>query len=725
MEENYKIQWSDDLEGYIKIFGTFIFEGGIHDFYPYKQDDKYSYCSLEETIAKKLCKDYCVVFFDHEKQCTRSIDETCDENTGKPKANEKNPFNSFQFYEDEVFDSNGNRVKNPNIKLFKEYYTDEYLRTKSSTETRKSQADLSLDAKRIRDAMSEFQEKRKDEKFKECKPFLFILKNVSRIMTNPGSPKEDEHIVLMELFSATQLQDSECRMMILVDKINDLPTWFEAENTNSAIKKIYLPTPDSEFRKTFFVRELQSSMILDPNEKKANDLIGKFAAFTEGFSLRRLLQLKQFILENIQDERIKQVRYIQDTTMKFNVGVQKDPWKNPDLREKVSGIADEIKDGGISGQDHVLVSIQKQLRAAVTGVNRTNENDRRPRAIFFLAGPTGTGKTEVTKCLTVKFFENVDSMIRFDMSEFKDEHTDARLFGAPPGYVGYEAGGELTRAVKNNPFRVILFDEIEKASPKIWDKFLQILGDGRLTDGKGETVYFSQSIIIFTSNLGITATERLTEVQLASVKEGLAKEEKDLADSLEGLSPDSPDFKDIMKKLKDCVDRYASFEGLSIATKSRPYFSYFKELGYQSLDELFDEYVSEVVKSRIKNYFESIGRREVLGRIGEDNILVYHFISEDVAKVIAKNRIKKFVRCTKDENEAQLSLTVSPEAEEYICNLAKQPNVLDLGGRGIVTCVDKELADPVSEFIFDNPGTGLNAELSVNAFGKLYCKKVD
>ena len=125
-----------------------------------------------------------------------------------------------------------------------------------------------------------------------------------------------------------------------------------------------------------------------------------------------------------------------------------------------------------------------------------------PQGILFFAGPTGVGKTELAKSLAEVLFGAEDAYIRFDMSEFSAEHSEARLIGAPPGYIGHAAGGELTNAVRERPFSVLLFDEIEKAHPRILDKFLQILDDGRLTDGGGNTVYFSESLIIFTSNIG-------------------------------------------------------------------------------------------------------------------------------------------------------------------------------------------------------------------------------
>ena len=126
------------------------------------------------------------------------------------------------------------------------------------------------------------------------------------------------------------------------------------------------------------------------------------------------------------------------------------------------------------------------------------------------------GKTELAKSLAEFIFGDENACIRFDMSEYNHEHSDQRLVGAPPGYVGYEAGGQLTNAVKEKPFCVLLFDEIEKAHGRILDKFLQILEDGRLTDGKGETVYFSESIIIFTSNIG--AAEVSAEMDSKEVK---------------------------------------------------------------------------------------------------------------------------------------------------------------------------------------------------------------
>ena len=137
------------------------------------------------------------------------------------------------------------------------------------------------------------------------------------------------------------------------------------------------------------------------------------------------------------------------------------------------------------------------IKRAVMGVGAPRRGGR-PRGVAFLAGPTGVGKTELAKTITSLLFGDESAYIRFDMSEFSAEHSDQRLIGAPPGYLGYDVGGGLTNAIREKPFSLLLFDEIEKAHPRILDKFLQILDDGVLTSGRGDRVYFSEALIVFT-----------------------------------------------------------------------------------------------------------------------------------------------------------------------------------------------------------------------------------
>src|SRR5690606_5272719 len=152
----------------------------------------------------------------------------------------------------------------------------------------------------------------------------------------------------------------------------------------------------------------------------------------------------------------------------------------------------------IIGQQNAVAAIADAIRRARSGL----KDPKRPIGSFIFLGSSGVGKTELAKALAEFMFDDEDAMLRIDMSEYREQHTVSRLFGAPPGYVGYEEGGQLTEAVRRRPYRVILFDEIEKAHPEVWNALMQILEDGRMTDGQGRTVDFRNSVIIMTSNLG-------------------------------------------------------------------------------------------------------------------------------------------------------------------------------------------------------------------------------
>jgi ATP-dependent Clp protease ATP-binding subunit ClpA len=187
----------------------------------------------------------------------------------------------------------------------------------------------------------------------------------------------------------------------------------------------------------------------------------------------------------------------------YKYGIRDNPWNDPDLTVKFKRAETDFEKR-VKGQKAAIVKSLDIVKRAVTGMSGIQHSSHgKPRGILFFAGPTGTGKTETAKTLAETIFGDENRCIRFDMSEYSQSHSDQKLLGAPPGYIGYDAGGQLTNAVKANPFSILLFDEIEKAHPSIFDKFLQILEDGRMTDGQGNTVYFSETIIIFTSNLGI------------------------------------------------------------------------------------------------------------------------------------------------------------------------------------------------------------------------------
>jgi ATP-dependent Clp protease ATP-binding subunit ClpB len=166
-------------------------------------------------------------------------------------------------------------------------------------------------------------------------------------------------------------------------------------------------------------------------------------------------------------------------------------------REKLLQMEDKLGER-VVGQDEALVAVSNAIRRARAGL----QDSRRPMGSFLFLGPTGVGKTELTKALAEFLFDDDQAILRMDMSEYMEKHSVARLIGAPPGYVGYEEGGALTESVRRRPYQVVLFDEIEKAHPDVFNVLLQVLDDGRLTDGQGRTVDFSNTLLIMTSNLG-------------------------------------------------------------------------------------------------------------------------------------------------------------------------------------------------------------------------------
>lgn len=284
----------------------------------------------------------------------------------------------------------------------------------------------------------------------------------------------------------------------IVERDSDLPDWLTVDNPR--LRTIPVAVPDSLTRKSLSQTLLKSlPAAQQASQEQLAQWAETFVNLTEGLLLSDMNSIAQLG----RNEGLK-ASEIADAVRRYKVGVTDDPWRKID-RTKIAG-AEEFIRARVKGQDHAAIHMLDIVKRAVTGVGRSSTNGR-PRGVAFLAGPTGVGKTELAKTITSLLFGDESAYIRFDMSEFSAEHADQRLIGAPPGYVGYDAGGELTNAIREKPFSVVLFDEIEKAHPRILDKFLQVLDDGVLTSGRGDRVYFSEAIILFTSNLGIYRTD--------------------------------------------------------------------------------------------------------------------------------------------------------------------------------------------------------------------------
>lgn len=341
-------------------------------------------------------------------------------------------------------------------------------------------------------------------------PVACIMDFASRLTVRNDSLNQGEHTLfssaLMHSISAKprphggvgNKQPFFNTIVWVVDKEGDLPAWMTLGNPS--IRHIPIPKPDRTQRQFLVPNLLQAfDKNAELSEAERSDAENDYVEDTEGLLLMDL----QAIMQLSRSEHLS-AKQVSAAVRRYKVGVTEDPWQKiskSKIRDGIPFIQSRVK-----GQDHAVTHMLDIIKRAITGVGGTGRKGR-PRGVVFLAGPSGVGKTELAKTVTSLLFGDEGAYIRFDMSEFSAEHSDQRLIGAPPGYVGYDVGGELTNAIREKPFSVLLFDEIEKSHPRILDKFLQILDDGVLTSGRGDRVYFSESFIVFTSNLGIYRTD--------------------------------------------------------------------------------------------------------------------------------------------------------------------------------------------------------------------------
>ncbi len=444
-------------------------------------------------------------------------------------------------------------------------------------------------------------------------------------------------------------------LVFLAADLARVPAWLYTQNPLLSLVRV--TPPEHRERRQFFQDHHRGfeGGVLKNIEVQRRGL--EFADLTDGMTLTDLDSIR--LTSQSEGMGIQDATSLRRLVEFYKFGKRDDPWAALDSGRVHN--ARQALSRRVIGQDAAVSAVVDMLVSAQVGITASPGGPRGgwPRGVFFFVGPTGVGKTELAKAITELVFGDESAFARFDMSEYKEEHAAEKLAGAPPGYVGYQAGGQLTNRVLEKPFSVLLFDEIEKATLKVLDKFLQILEDGRLTDGRGQTAYFNQTALIFTSNIG--ASDSPAEAGWPT-REG------------------------IMSKLQRSGNT----------------------LAYGELCHHFGE--------EVRWFFtQKIGRAEIYNRLG-DNIVVFDMLRSEHIRPIGRKFLDAMAGSAEERHGLQIVFEQS--VDEWLECIALEAGNSLFGGRRIKALIESHIERPLNQWVFMNgPAQGIQCSVSMTPDG--------
>jgi ATP-dependent Clp protease ATP-binding subunit ClpA len=475
----------------------------------------------------------------------------------------------------------------------------------------------------------------------DTKASFALVVNASLLVEDFASPRGEDFSLIKAIEKFSRSTERVHTLILRVGKTTEVPNMILS---SPFVRVVHIPSASRDVRHAYsYKRGNQVAKICNVG---VDDVANISSNATEDWTLDQV----DALFQAAESQQISRLNDFEELARAVRIGTTSSPWAGDRIRNAVAGANSDLTKQ-VLGQPAAVDAVVASLKKSVIGLATAHQSQgsQAPRAVFFFSGPTGTGKTELAKAISQLVFGQ-EQVLRFDCGELRQEHAVSRLIGAPPGYVGYDRGGELTEGIRAKPNSVVLFDEIEKAHPRLLDTLLSVLDDGRLTSGLGETAFFGQSILIFTSNLGM----------------------------------------------------YEEVNDSNGMPARRPRFNY---------DTPFEDIENKVREAVRKEFVSVLGRPELLGRFGgAKSIVVFDFL-RDLEKVCLKFVMNISISC---ERLYGIKLIVDDSVIELVVNTTKlHPDALVLGGRGLKPELDRILTNPLADYLFENPTRQCKLQASI------------